>query len=299
MAQEEGVSLSENEAASLAWLIPAAPAVAATALRAARLAGGGAEATRLAVEGLARAVNGGRLPVPEAPAAAFDFAQVNADADLEALTEHLARPGAPRAVSLLLSGPPGSGKSAFVRELAHRVGLPLLQKRASDLLDKFVGGTEQAIAAAFAEVREEGAFLVFDEADSLLFDRAEAVRSWEVTQVNEMLTWMEAHPLPFACTTNLPERLDAASLRRFLVKLRFDWLRPDQARHAFAAHFGCEAPAELEALATLTPADFALVRRRAALAGAESDAAALLGLLRRECEGRAGGRQPIGFGAAG
>ena len=36
--------------------------------------------------------------------------------------------------------------------------------------------------------------LIFDEADSFLFDRREAVRSWEVTQVNEMLTWMEHLP---------------------------------------------------------------------------------------------------------
>jgi transitional endoplasmic reticulum ATPase len=36
--------------------------------------------------------------------------------------------------------------------------------------------------------------LVIDEADSLLSDRRGAVRSWEVTQVNEMLTWMEKPP---------------------------------------------------------------------------------------------------------
>jgi len=299
MAGEAGVALTESEAATLARLIPTAPAVASSALRAARLAGGGAGAARLAVEGLARAVNGGRLLVPEPAMEEFDFALVNADSDLEALTGRLVRPGAPRAVSLLLSGPPGSGKSAFVRQLATRMGLPLVQKRASDLLDMYVGGTEKAIAAAFAEARDNNAFLVFDEADSLLLDRADAVRSWEVTQVNEMLTWMESHPLPFACTTNLPDRLDSASLRRFLVKVRFDWLRPGQARHAFATHFHCAPPQELDALGTLTPADFALVQRRAALAGAEGDPAALLRLLRQECESRVGGRQPIGFGHVG
>jgi transitional endoplasmic reticulum ATPase len=56
--------------------------------------------------------------------------------------------------------------------------------------------------------------LIFDEADSLLFDRREAVRSWEVSQVNEMLTWMEQHPLPFCCTTKMMEKFDSASLRR-------------------------------------------------------------------------------------
>ena len=185
-----------------------------------------------------------------------------------------------------------------MRHLAQRQGLEVLQKRASDLLGPFVGETEANIAAAFAEARDAGAFLVFDEADSLLGDRGGAVRSWEVSQVNEMLTWMEQHPLPFACTTNLPDRLDPASLRRFLVKLRFGWMTAAQARSAFRGFFGMDAPDGMDALRTLTPADFALVRRRAALTGELEDARGLLRLLAAECEGRAGARGPVGFRAA-
>jgi AAA+ superfamily predicted ATPase len=267
LGEAHGVALCDAEAARLARLVPAAPAVAATALRAARLAGGGAETARLIVEGVARAVRGGGLPAPEPEPDTqhYDPALVNADGDLVALEADLLRPGAPRAVSFLLAGPPGAGKSAWIRHLAGRMGLPVLQKRASDLLDAFVGGTEHNIAGAFAEARDTGAFLVFDEADSLLLERADAVRSWEISEVNEMLTWMESHPLPFACTTNLAERLDRASLRRFLVKLRFGWLSEAQARLAFRRFFGQFAPEGLDTLRTLTPADFALVRRRAAL----------------------------------
>src|SRR4029077_19552170 len=145
------------------------------------------------------------------------------------------------------------------------MGSQVLQRRASDLLDMFVGGTERNIADAFAEARDTNAFLVFDEADSLLLDRADAVRSWEISQVNEMLTWMEQHALPFACTTNLPDRLDRASLRRFLVKVRFDWLNQGEAPFGFQRFFGQSAPIALDALRTLTPADFALVRRRSAV----------------------------------
>ena len=168
MGEAEGVVLQDTDAARLARLIPAAPAVASGAMRATRLAGGGAETARLIVEGVARAVRGGELPVPEkAPDAMYDPALVNADCDLAALAADLVRPGATRAVSFLLSGPPGAGKSAWVRHLAGRMGMPVLHKRASDLLDPFVGGTEQNIAGAFAEAREAQAFLVFDEADSL------------------------------------------------------------------------------------------------------------------------------------
>jgi transitional endoplasmic reticulum ATPase len=297
MGEAEGIPLTDADAARLARLVPAAPAVASSALRAARLAGGGADTARLVVEGVARAVAGGCLPPPEPePDAGYDPALVNADRDLAGLAACLGRPGATRAVSFLLSGPPGTGKTAWARHLAGCLGLEVLQKRASDLLDPYVGGTEQRIAAAFVEAREAGAFLLFDEADSLLLDRADAVRSWEVSQVNEMLTWMEQHPLPFACTTNLVDRLDRASLRRFLVKVRFGWLTAAQARLAFRCFFGVVPSPGLDGLATLTPADFALVRRRVAITGDGSDAEVLLGLLAAECEGRVGGRVAMGFG---
>jgi transitional endoplasmic reticulum ATPase len=299
MGETEGVVLQDADAARLARLVPAAPAVASAALRATRLAGGGPETARLIVEGVARAVRGGGLPAPEPEHdASYDPALVNADCDLAALTADLLREGAPRAVSFLLSGPPGAGKSAWVRHLAGRMGMPVLQKRASDLLDPFVGGTEQHIAGAFAEARDTHAFLVFDEADSLLLERADALRSWEISQVNEMLTWMESHALPFACTTNLADRLDRASLRRFLVKLRFEWLTRTQARLAFERFFDLAAPAALDGLRTLTPADFALVRRRAAVRGGTTNPTVLLSLLAAECEGRIGGRLPVGFSRA-
>jgi transitional endoplasmic reticulum ATPase len=121
------------------------------------------------------------------------------------------------------------------------------------------------------------------------------VRGWEISQVNEMLTWMERHALPFACTTNLATRLDRASLRRFLVKLRFDWMTKEQARLAFQRFFGAAAPAALDGLRALTPADFSLVRRRAALMGGKPEPAKLLRLLAAECEGRTGGKSQMGF----
>jgi transitional endoplasmic reticulum ATPase len=296
MGAAEGIALSEADANRLARLVPAAPAVAATALRATRLAEGDAATAQLIVAGIARAIAGGRAPAPVAERpSGYDPALVNADQDLQALADIVARPGAPAAMSFLLSGPPGTGKSAWVRYLADRMGLEVLQKRASDLLGPFVGETEANIAAAFAEARESGAFLIFDEADSLLGDRNGAVRNWEVSQVNEMLTWMEQHPLPFACTTNLPDRLDPASLRRFLVKLRFNWLTAAQAQTAFRQFFGAVPPSELDELRTLTPADFALVRRRALLTGQDGDLEVLLRLLAAECEGRRYACLPIGF----
>jgi transitional endoplasmic reticulum ATPase len=130
------------------------------------------------------------------------------------------------------------------------------------------------------------------------FDRLDVLRSWEISQVNEMLTWMEEHTLSFACTTNLLDRLDRASLRRFLMKVRFDWLTRTQAQLALRRFFDLTASPTLDGLATLTPADFALVRRRAAMTGA-TEASEMVRLLAAECQGRSGGRRQVGFVANG
>jgi transitional endoplasmic reticulum ATPase len=116
--------------------------------------------------------------------------------------------------------------------------------------------------------------LIFDEAESFLFDRRDALRSWEVTQVNEMLTWMESHPLPVCCTTNLMDRLDIASLRRFTFHIRLGYLDKAGLVHAFKVFFGFDnPPAALLQTANLTPGDFAQVRRQGEVLGLLGDAA--------------------------
>jgi SpoVK/Ycf46/Vps4 family AAA+-type ATPase len=137
--------------------------------------------------------------------------------------------------------------------------------------------------------------LIFDEADSLLADRRGAERSWEVSQVNEMLTWMESHPLPFVCTTNFAENLDPATQRRFTFRIRFDYLSADQLPLAWAAHFACPPPAGLSALERLALGDFANVARRMRTLG-EADPQEILRELTRETAFKVGAGRPIGFG---
>jgi SpoVK/Ycf46/Vps4 family AAA+-type ATPase len=146
--------------------------------------------------------------------------------------------------------------------LARTLDRPLIVKRASDLLSKWVGETEARIADAFREAHHRGGVLLLDEVDSLLFDRTMAKATWEVTQVNELLTWLDRHPLPVIAATNHPDRLDPATLRRFVFKLRLLPLSPSRAARAFSRFFGREAPATLAGLTNLTPGDFAVVARQ-------------------------------------
>jgi transitional endoplasmic reticulum ATPase len=288
--------LGPAEVRSLASQFPVPPAFTANAVRAAKLAGGSQDDLRLALR-LSGKVMGGGIPPQSQPRQGQEFALdlVNADHPLRQLVQRLAESSPDKGISLCLSGAPGTGKSAFARHLANSMGLPVLQKRASDLISKWVGQSEANIAQAFAEAQDLGAFLIFDEADSLLGERAGARHNWEISQVNEMLTWMESHELPFACTTNLMDRLDSASLRRFTFKIRFDPLSPDQIRTAFTVFFGTDAPNAATKIAPLTPGDFAVVRRKAELLDFLDDPGALLAALRSEAEGKPTYNKPIGF----
>ena len=290
--ERHGLRAVPEDAHRLATEFEATPGVAAGVTAAARLGGGGIETVRHGVRSLSRVLACDRPPrtTPER----FDLGLINADTDPAVLAERLAG-RADRRFSLCIQGPPGTGKSAFVRFLAERLDLEVVQKRASDLLSMWVGETERRTAAAFAEARDAGAFLVFDEADSLLADRRFAQRTWEVSRVNEMLTWMESHPLPFACTTNWGQHLDPATLRRFVFKLTFGYLAPEQVEAAFRGYFGLTPPTQLSALAALTPGDFAVVRRKAEILGRLREPDALSGMLRAECDAKPDRPRAIGF----
>lgn len=296
LGRRHGTGLPDDILAEMAGRHDQPPALVSDAMRTMRLAGGGPGTVDRILAAAGQLASGGAPPPPQPSLAAPWIAELGtADTDLVRIETRLVSPDAPRQVSFCLEGPPGTGKSAWTRHLARRMGLPVVQKRASDLLSMWVGGSEKAIARAFADARAEGAMLIFDEADSLLSNRQDAVRSWEVSQVNEMLSWMEAHPLPFVCTTNLADRLDPATQRRFTFRIRFGWLSPAQMTAAWQAHFDAPAPAGLFLLDRLATGDFGNVARRMRAMG-ETGPDEILQELRRESMAKQGEVRPIGFG---
>jgi len=283
--------------AGLEQMLPAeegATGVARNALRAAALAGGGAQDAEAVGRSLILGLRGGRSLAPKPDGSGLDLSLYEADRPIGALVDRLAAKGAPADVSLLLTGPPGTGKTALAALVAERLDRPLAVRRASDLMSPWVGETEARIAEAFAEARDSGAVLLFDEADSLLFDRADAQRSWEVSQVNELLTWMDSHPLPFIAATNYPRRLDPAALRRFVFKIALEPLSPLLADRAWIRFFGGKAPAELARIGGLTPGDFAVVARQLRYRD-EASPTEILALLDAEARAKPEAMAPIGF----
>ena len=292
--------LAENEAL--------APAVVARAINVVRTIEGGLDrrqtsaATERLIDNILSAQGHALLRANEATRLppSYDPAYINVDADLTEIAAGLAQS---RSGRLCLYGPPGTGKTAYGRWLAQELGMPLMVKRASDLLSMWVGQAEKNIAAAFRAAESEGAILLIDEVDSFLQDRSGAQRSWEVTQVNEMLTQMEAFPGIFIASTNLMQGLDQAALRRFDLKLKFDYLKPDQTIAMLQRHcetLGLPAPdaaGELLArqrLRHLTPGDFAAVMRRHRFRPIASNGE-LVAALQAECAIKADSRPAMGF----
>lgn len=236
---------------------------------------------------------------PNPAAELYDPAFINSDADLVEVGHGLSRSMAGR---ICLYGPPGTGKTAYARHLADQLGIPLLVKRASDILGMYVGQSEQNMARAFKEAERDGALLLIDEVDSFLQDRRAANQGWEISHVNEMLTQMEAFPGIFIASTNLMSGMDQAALRRFDLKVKFDFLSPQQSQELlrrFCQNLTLEEPQQGELsrvanLRNLTPGDFALVIRQGRFRPIVNSSA-LVDALEAECALKEGRKSSIGF----
>ena len=260
-----------------------------------------AEVERIVRSGLRVIGRENELSAPVLPGY-YDPTLINSDRELDVIVQGLARTKSAR---LCLYGPPGTGKSAFAHHLGQTLDKSVLVRRASDLLDPYIGGTEAKLRDAFDAARDEGAILLIDEADSFLQDRSGAHRSWEVTQVNELLTQMESFNGIFIASTNLIDRLDSASLRRFDFKLKFDYLTRDQRRTLLSrvvdnSSKGSEdwevAAPRLDQLSRLTPGDFANVLRQLKVTGQRRSAAHIIDLLTAEIAMKPGSSKPsMGF----
>ena len=209
-------------------------------------------------------------------------------------------------LNLLFWGLPGTGKTEFAHHLASKLNLELLVRRASDLQSPWIGETERHIRQAFEEASRERSILFLDEADSFFVDRRYAHSSWESSQTNELLTWMENHSGLLICATNMLDRMDAASLRRFPWKVEFKPLAMDTKLRAYnrffnlpeRPHLASEQAERLATIPTLTLGDLRAVKERYRwIPNTDIDHEQILASLEKEVAMRVGNNQRIGFNA--
>lgn len=205
--------------------------------------------------------------------------------------------------AMLFYGPPGTGKTELAKQLARSINKEILVRRASDLLDPYVGMTEQKIAEAFREAARNDYVLLIDEADSFIFNRESASRSWEVTMVNEFLGALEDFRGICICTTNFRSHLDAAVMRRFPTKLEFSYAKAEQIERLYAnllRQLTKEEPdegvlRELMRQKHLAPGDFMAVKRKMWLEDQPTQAKLLAALLEEQKLKLESGSKSVGF----
>jgi AAA+ superfamily predicted ATPase len=129
---------------------------------------------------------------------------------------------------ILLSGPPGNGKTSYAEAIAESLGLPFYVVRYDALVGSFLGETNTRLRNLFDYVRTRPSVLFFDEFDSVATERGDTHETGEIKRVVSFLL-MQLDQLPsyivVMAATNHAELLDRAVWRRFQMRLSFP--RPD------------------------------------------------------------------------
>jgi len=224
---------------------------------------------------------------------------LNTRPGLEGIVQRLTRRQRGR---LCLHGLPGSGKTALAKHLAKRLERELIVAHASSLLDKFVGGTEEKLAALFHQARQKNAVLLLDEVDTLLMQRDNGMQSWEISHTNELLVQIENFDGILLATTNRVESLDRAVMRRFDLKVEFLPLAPEPLRDLLKAVLPerdharlATIPANHLASRRLTPGNVRTALDQLDLRGLPLRLNTLMDALTLEEREQHGQRQPMGF----
>jgi SpoVK/Ycf46/Vps4 family AAA+-type ATPase len=132
------------------------------------------------------------------------------------------------ALTILLSGPPGTGKTETALQWAKASGRLIYTVDFSELINKYVGDSEKAIKKMFSQYKESNKkeascpILFFNEADAIISKRVSIQRSLDQfnnTVQNILLDELENFSGILIATSNHLMNMDEAFMRRFLYKI--------------------------------------------------------------------------------
>lgn len=137
---------------------------------------------------------------------------------------------------VLLSGPPGNGKTSYAEAVAEALALPFFVVRYDALIGSYLGETNTRLRRLFDYVRTQPCVLFFDEFDSIGKERGDTHETGEIKRVVSFLL-MQIDQLPSyvltIAATNHAELLDRAVWRRFQLRIAF----PAPQKNEVAAFF--------------------------------------------------------------
>ena len=123
---------------------------------------------------------------------------------------------------VLLTGPPGNGKTSFAEALGTELAVPLLSVRYESVIASYLGETAVRVSRLFDQVRTRRCVLFFDEFDVVGKERGDIHETGEIKRVVSSLL-LQIDNLPShvvaVSATNHPELLDRAVWRRFQLQL--------------------------------------------------------------------------------
>ena len=186
---------------------------------------------------------------------------------------------------VLLTGPPGNGKTSLAEALADALSVPLLTVKYEAVIGSYLGETAQRISQVFEYARSRRCVLFFDEFDAVAKERGDANETGEIKRVvSSLLLQIDALPSYVVAVTasNHPELLDRAAWRRFQIRLELPmpglgqivkWLRQLESQTGYEMDFPIEQLAsKLHGLSFAEVEDFGLdVVRRAVLSHPETN----------------------------
>lgn len=119
---------------------------------------------------------------------------------------------------VLLTGPPGTGKTMSARALAGELRMPLFTIRLDALVTKLMGETAAKLRLIFDALAETMGVYLFDEVDALAGERMRGNDVGEMRRVlNSFLLFLEEQESEglLVAASNHPQLLDRALFRRF------------------------------------------------------------------------------------
>lgn len=150
-----------------------------------------------------------------------------------------------RGVSVLLSGPSGTGKTMAAEVVARDLDLDLFRVDLSRIVSKYIGETEKNLRAVFDAAETSGAVLFFDEADALFGKRSEVKDShdrYANIEVSYLLQRMESYSGLAILATNMKNYFDPSFMRRIRYVIDIPFPDAEARRKIWQKAFPPELP---------------------------------------------------------
>jgi hypothetical protein len=148
-------------------------------------------------------------------------------------------------ISVLFSGPSGTGKTMAAEALANELRQDLYRIDLSAVVSKYIGETEKNLQRVFAAAEQGGVVLLFDEADALFGKRSEVKDSHDRfanVEVSYLLQRMESYRGVAILTTNQRPSIDAAFMRRLRFIVDFPFPDAEQRARIWQGVFPSSVP---------------------------------------------------------